>query len=318
MRIAILSTWHRRCGVGYFYRRAFRQLGHDVVGIGSWKADEPYGTRGREPEVQIGGGPVFGYAEIAPVLYYPERADLLVIADGGEGLQVTGVPDDVRLVHLSSEGVGWRDAQTPHRYANIMRADMDGSVAWLPNAFDLLEHPPRTMPVMHIGERELSDGDGREYDLVQLASSRDARRFIWDRVLRTAPDLHCLFGDIWGPSYAAAYQHALATFTCSTQDFVTTRVFEAMACGCVVIADRTKAMASLFTEDEHFIGYDRVDGPGGEGMPDPDWLIETVRQIRRDGDGGMAKRVYALVASRDSYAHRAQRILDDVFGKATT
>ncbi len=322
MRIAILGTWHRRCGIPYYWRRALRALGHEVMGIGSWREEEPFGTYGRESDVSM-GAPIPAGASIPRLGIYltgehthcwpgiaqllPWIPDLLLYADGGEAYPIEDPP--MSWVHLSSEGarMAWSRDLTPFRYSEIMCNGCDDGVTWLPKAYDVREHWMR--------DEFLRDPAApKAYDLVQLATPRDARRALWRGVTEAAPDLCTLFGEIWGPAYAAAYQHARMTVVCSTLDFVTSRVFEAMAMGCVVAADRTTAMAALFTEDEHYIGYDPIPGPGGEGMPDPQWLIDTARRLKRDGDGGMAMRAHQAVAGTHSYQERARRVLKDVFG----
>jgi glycosyltransferase involved in cell wall biosynthesis len=306
MRILLLGTWHRRCGLPYYYLRALRQLGHEVVTVGPWRDQEPWGTRGREPQAFLNTSMPVPWRETIAVLNFTEPLDCAIIASGGEGLRwADGDLPDIPWAHIDSEGAAmeWSRGLTPHRYAEIMCNGADAGVQWLPKAFDADEHwiPPYCASF---------SGASREYDLVQLASAREARQHIWHTVRERAPDIHTFFGDVWGPLYACAYQNSLATYCCSTLDFVTTRVFEAMAMGCVVIADRNPSTLKLFNDGEHFIGFDPIPGPGGEGMPDPEWLIDTVRRLRREGDGGMAQRAYELVRGRDSYQHRLRRVLE--------
>lgn len=45
-------------------------------------------------------------------------------------------------------------------------------------------------------------------------------------------------------------------------------------------------------------------------MPDVDWLIETLRRLRRDGDGGMARRAYDAVRNTHSYEARCRAMLE--------
>lgn len=294
--VLLLGTWHRRCGGPYYWRRAFRHAGWDVVGRGPWRADEPFGSHGREPE--ICQDPIDGAHNLAGTV----APDLVFLCDGGEGYRVAHLPPDVPFVHFSTEGsnMGWSIGLTPHRYAALMCNGADADVQWLPNAYDTCEH-------WH------SDGALREYDLVQIASARPARKCLWAQLAVAASDLHIRTGDLWGPLYGAAYRHARATWVCTTLDFVSMRVVEAMAMGCVVIADRQPSMSTLFTEGEHFIGYDGVPGPHGENTPDPQWLVDTARQLRRDGDGGMAERAWRAVQPH-SYLHRVERVLAEVFG----
>lgn len=302
MRIAVIATWHRRNNI-YYYAKALRMMGHDVVTIGPWRDEEPFGVKGREPDYTTERGYVFHYSW-DHITHRKGNFDLALVIDGGEDLQVYGVP--IPWAHMSTEGgplTAWGRGLTPHRYSEIMCNGQDADVRWLPKAFDEIDHVFR-------------DGH-REYDLVQLASAREARRYVWEQVRLRAPDLSCVFGDIWGPMYSAAYQNATATYTCSTVDFVTNRVFEAMAMGCVVIADRTSAMLSMFEDSKHFVGFDPIKLPQfGEGIPDPEWLIETVRHLRDNPSETRRLQIEArlLVADRDSYRHRMERVLTEMAG----
>lgn len=295
MKILLLGTWHRRCGVPYYYTRALRQMGHEVRTTGFWRQEESFGTYGREPDCCI--------EQYTADAVHWSGFDCAIVASGGEGLRwADNDLPDLPWAHIDSEGsnMAWSRDKTPHRYAEIMCNGCDDGVRWLPKAFDKEEHA------------HVIGGAFREYDLVQLASAREARQYIWQYVRHHAPDLHTFFGDVWGPLYACAYQNSRATYCCSTLDFVTTRVFEAMAMGCVVIADRNPSMLQLFKDGEHFIGFDPVPGPGGEGMPDPEWLIDTVRRLCQRHDDDMTMRAYELVRSRDSYQHRMRRVLADM------
>lgn len=303
MKIVVLGTWHRRCGLPYYYARALRQLGHEVIGIGPWQEGEPPGTEDRQPEFRLPfdtRNRESRWYEYEAIKRATGPADLFLLAEGGEDLRLLNAP--APWVHVSTEGDGpimwWSRKLTPFRYAEIMSNGADEGVRWLPKSYDALEHYPSWRQ--------------RSIDFVQLASPREARRYIWQYIAQNAPELTLNVGEAWGLAYGDGYRSGRATFCCSSSDFVTTRVFEAMACRCVVIADRTPSMLELFNEHEHFIGFDPVPGPGDEGMPDPAWLIDTLRKLKRDGDSGIANRAYDRVHGRDSYRERMLRILRDV------
>ena len=269
LNLLLIGTWHRRCGVPYYYSRALRQLGNHVVTAGPWRTEEPFGTDGREPD----------FDTRFENLVLDGKPDAVIVASGGEGLRLPESLIGLPFAHIDSEGAGmeWSRSLTPYRYAEIMCNNCDDGVSWLPKAFDVEEHFPPTY-----------DRDAREYDIVQLASARDSRKWLWATMRREHPDINCVFGDMWGSLYGQAYRHALTTWVCSTIDFVTTRVFEAMAMGCIVLSDLTPSIQSLFMRDVHFIGFERVMRSDGEGLPDAHWLAETVRDLWK----------YPAVASR--------------------
>jgi glycosyltransferase involved in cell wall biosynthesis len=177
-------------------------------------------------------------------------------------------------------------------------------VEWWPNAFDEVEF----VRGPSLAERPL--------DLTQIATPRAARQHFWHQFPLDAPDLKSYFGEIWGPQYSATYRDARATFVAHGCDFVSLRVFEAMASGCLVISDRTPAMLKLFNEGEHFIGYDPITGPGGDAIPTTEMIISAVRKINADlpAAQAMADRAYTLVSGRDSFRHRGEQLLQEVKG----
>ena len=297
MRIVLAYTHHPRC-IAHYYRRAFQQLGHEVVTVGPWADEWPMGTDGREPNIQLHRFLYSHYLyDMLPLAV--RRHDLFILIDSGEKLTIQTIPG--KWAHLALEGTSLEWSDTPYKFAGLMQhVKHPEGVTWSPGAFDVEEHLPGP------------PASERQFDLVQMAIPYESRKFMAVHVPQIAPDLRCKFGEVWGPEYGDTYRNALATWVGSGQDFVTIRVFEAMAMGCLVIADRTPSIAKLFNEDEHFIGYDPLWNQHGEPYPNPTWLVETIRRIRRDGDGGMAARAQALVWSRDSWKHRAQAILDRV------
>lgn len=299
MNILCAFTHHRRSGPNA-YAKALRQLGHNVVAVGPWREQEPFGTKGREPDIRLPDRQPWHYQwiEIQEQLgdFTPDQFWLI---EGGEDLRVYDAP--VPFAHISTEGTNLDWSRPRYKAAEILCNGADPrTVKWLPKAAD--PSPLLSWP--------------REYDLVQLASAREARVHLWQTVQQQAPDLHTFFGDIWGPVYDCAYRNALCTYVCSSIDFVTTRVFEGMAAGCVVIADRTPSIQALFKDGVHFIGYDPVPGPGGEGMPDPAWLIDTVRYLKAHPEvaAEMGRRAWHEVNERHLYVHRVQAVLDEMVG----
>lgn len=303
-RIGILATWHARCGP-WHYAVELQRLGFEVVKIGPYDAGVPFGTRGREPDVILPRAYPAHY-ELGRVL---SDIDQLWIIEGGEDIRALDIPPNLPLVHISTEGthLEWSKGRTPHRYAEIMCNVTSEGVTWLPKAFSEWEYLTGAYP------RTTAE---REYDLAQLASARAARVYVWNEVKRVAPDLNCVFGDQWGPLYYATYENALATFVCHTHDFVTTRVFEAMAAGCVVFSDPTPSMLKLFEPWKHFVPFTaQWHAESGEGYPDPEWLAAEVREMRKSGKHAEIGRVASRLAWwRDSMQHRVETVLTGLDG----
>lgn len=297
MRIALCYTHHRRC-IAHYFRRAFKMLGHEVVTVGPWADEWPMGTPGREADVPLPRYTI-GYYTFEQ-LGIGNNFDLFILIDQGEDLRVWNIP--IKWVHLAIEGTHLEWSYAPYKFASLMQHVTNPvGVTWLPSGFDPEEHLPGP------------PASGRWYDLVQIAIPYESRKFMANHLPQIAPDLHFQFGEIWGPEYGKAYRDSLATWVGSGQDFITIRVFEAMAMGTLVFADRTASIAKLFREGEHFIGYDPLWNEEHSPYPNPQWLVDELRRIRRDGDGGMAERAKQLVWGRDSWTHRAQTILDTVF-----
>jgi len=342
-RIVVLATWHRRCGP-YHYAQALKLLGHEVLCVGQWREEEPFGERGREPDITLPRSepPWYAWSQVAPV----DRTDQIWLIDGGEHLRLTAWPPSIPLVHISTEGsdMHWSRGVTPHRYAEIMCNGVDADVQWLPKAvpptwegtWDELSIAERSYDVVELYRRAFRERfrgpiwratwdelniEGphgrrpeRPYDVVQLASQRDSRREFAERLRGIAPDLNYVFGELWGPLYRYAYCHSLATWVCSNQDFVTSRVFEAMATSCIVFADRTPSMLSLFEDGVDFIGYDPVVGDDGEGAPDVPWFADQVRRLRREPEWrlSIARSAWQKAWTRHTMRQRCEQVLSDV------
>ena len=294
MRVLLVYTHHRRC-IAHWYRRAFAQLGHQVASIGPWADDYPFGVHGMEPthgkQVPMRWPAIFDLAEFEP----PEW-DMLMLIDQGEHLVVNGI--NKPWVHLAMEGTGLEHSRAMLRFYGIKQDTTPHGSIFLPGGYD----------------RELYDRNPqgeRCYDLVQLATPRAARTYVW-KTIQGRGALTTFFGEIWGGAYPAVHHMAIATYACTTQDFVCLRVWEAMAAGCIVLCDRTPTMLSMFRDREHFIGLDTVATSFGEHAPHAFDLEEIVLWVKANHVAriSMANAARELVRSRDSWAHRAQTVID--------
>jgi glycosyltransferase involved in cell wall biosynthesis len=295
--------------------------------VGPWDESEPLGTEGREPHVALpwryAPENLYAWDEIAYAIRYarhygpnkgpavkeaksfPLNACVKILIDGGEGVQVHGIPDP--WIHVAIEGVNLGWSKTPHKFAQIPCNNRQPGVTWLPPGFDVEEH--------------YRDNRVPCYDLGQIAANRMSRKFVWAEVQRLAPDLHCLFRDgLWGWPYAEAHRNMRATFACAGMEFVTMRVMEAMAMGCIVLADRSERMRELFEPGVHYIEFESIKHKDcDERIPDPKWLVEQAWRIRDYGETLEGQSVEAMVDNacvrvheRHSWQHRARTLLEAV------
>lgn len=305
MRILLLYSHHRRT-LNVYYKRALVRLGHQVVSVGPWDEQQRFGTHGRTPDVMLPAAvpPWYAYEQIAAHL--PWTPDLVWLLEGGEDLRVLNVPREIPFVHQSVEGshMEWSRGITPHRYVNFTcNGFAPPDVKWLPYGFDEVEAGPYNVPTAD-----------REYDCAQIGSARESRVLVWEH-LRKATDVHCWFsGDLWGPAHFALYRNARSTFVNQTISFCCPRVFDAMGMGCLLLSDRVPAVTELFNDEEHFLGYDRVFGRDGEGIPHPDWILDIVRRCRREPQWaqGIALAGRRLAWEKHTYRHRVEEVLNDV------
>jgi len=221
--------------------------------------------------------------------------------DHGEDFQVQGIPEP--WVHHCFEGTHHEWSDTPYKSVGIERGTDTAGIEWLPNGYDPTEHFSSAVRLRGVRLNV--------FDLAHFAVSRRGREHVYGEV-RRALDLRTASGELWGMEYGNGLRRSMATWVCVLEDFIPNRVWDAMACGCVLIANRRPALQRFFREGEHFIGFDAVRFVHDELIPDPEWLIATVRRLREQGDGGMAARAYEAVLPH-SYAARAQRMIAKVF-----
>lgn len=299
MRIAMMYVHHPRNVPTFFYRRALRALGHEVISIGPSEESEPYGCHGRRmPTVGLPYQPheerTYAWKHVARAL--PWTPDLVFVISSGDRFAVDGIT--VPWIHLSIEGddTEWSEGLTPCRWAIIPRVGQ--SCRWLPNAYCNMEHAWRAV-----------DAE-REYDFVHMATARDARRIVYGG-LSDYREIHSFIGDIWGPIYAAAHQHGKTTYVCAT--FITQRLVEAAAMGCLVFSNPGVPELIGMQAGEHYIPYGPIRVVHNELGPDPDWLAPAIIDLMRNPAERIriASAAQAHVVDAHSYATRAAMLLGD-------
>ena len=168
-------------------------------------------------------------------------------------------------------------------------------VEWLPLACDPAVHKPLGLPrvydvgfVGHVGAR-----DQRGQLLGALAAHyalNDYRR------------------DYSREEMAVVYNQSNIAFNHAIRDDVNMRVFEAMACGALLVTNRIgNGLLDLFQEGKHLVTYQTQDE-----------LVERVAHYLAHDDErqAIAQAGQAEVLARHSYQQRAEKILNVVFQQA--
>ena len=122
--------------------------------------------------------------------------------------------------------------------------------------------------------------------------------------LAQAFPLH-IAGNAYGDDLSKVYSSSRAVVNRSVRDDVNMRVFEAMACGALLLTDRLSTesgMDLLFAEHEHFLGYSSID----EAVDQLRWSLEHPDERRV-----IARRGHSLVHAQHTYRHRMSALLEN-------
>lgn len=167
---------------------------------------------------------------------------------------------------------------------------------WLPLACDPLIHKaldlPRVYDVGFVGH--IGRGDGRRAQLLKVIE----KSFTLNNYRRPYSREEMVM----------IYNQSKITFNCAISNDVNMRVFEAMACGSLLITDRIgNGLLDLFQEGKHIVTY-----------ATPDELLERVAYyLEHDDEREKIARVgQAEVLTRHTYQRRARHILNVVFQQA--
>lgn len=303
MRVGLWYIDHAKELFAHGIRRGFEQAGHIVVPATCWNPN--CGPRGWLQHGQPAAS--FGYVSgqrlsVPRTFTEAMQCDFHLQVFSGDPLWITFEDDAVTHVFWSLEGPGLSQDHAPLKYVAI-RAQQDAPAHWLPTGFD-----------------PLYVGDGRAwqmraYDLIQVSTVKSARYWVEQRVMPCLDSWGCTgwMGEVWGPPYWAFYRDARLTWVDPVVPFIPTRVWDAMAAGCVVGFPRNAAhdMHDLFTPGVHYLEYDPVP-IAEEYAPDPKWLQHWMRGSA-DNAGLQAIAVQAQeVVQGHTWRARAERIVADV------
>ena len=181
-----------------------------------------------------------------------------------------------------------QEAMLPHfRDAGLPRAE------WLPLACSPSRHHPVDMLPTH---------DFAFAGMTVYVVNRQRMA----RLLRLEEEFTVrIEGALGGDDYCRALAAGRAVFNSSVAQDVNMRVFEAMAVGRPLLTNRDAAangLCKLFTEGEHFLGYD-----------DEDLMAQARRLMEDDGlRARLAKAARSEVLAKHTYRHRVERMLEVV------
>ena len=168
------------------------------------------------------------------------------------------------------------------------------SATWLPLACDPDLHRNHELP--------------KEYDLVFVGHPLPGRRADLLAMLTEKYSAH-FFGNAYRDHLAKAYSRAKIAFNCSIKEDLNMRVFEAMACGTLLLTNRlhdeSDSLSKLFTEQEHLLLYDSEE----ELLEQIEWAL--THEAEREQIAAAGQR---MVYAQHTYLHRMQQILETVFG----
>ena len=178
-------------------------------------------------------------------------------------------------------------------YVERLRADGIAQAYWLPLGFapGLLPDPlpPRDLDFAYVGSMNATVHPERHALLTALA-----RRYPNHYIGPATPE-----------DMARLYSRARVVFNKSVNNDVNMRYFEAMGSGAALVTDpiRGNGVAELFEEGRHYLTYRGVD----------DLLATVDRLLAGEAHRAtMADAARTLVASRDTYAHRATSLMQQI------
>jgi spore maturation protein CgeB len=135
----------------------------------------------------------------------------------------------------------------------------------------------------------------------------------WGKLAPTSPlrgKIRCVDGvqpEVWKKVLTASKMTVVAHYhdgdlPCHQ---VSPKVYEAMACGCMVLCDRQKDAQTLFAEDETIVFYDDAD----------DARAKIAQYLSHDADRRrIADAARRLVAEKHTYVRRMEQLLRSVYG----
>lgn len=179
---------------------------------------------------------------------------------------------------------------TPQRYmVDVYRSHGFSRVYWWPYYFD---------PRVH---RKI-EGIDKEWDICTVMVEYGRRRKNLDALKASWYRFENGY-QLWGEEYSRFLQSGKIVFNQSNHEEITSRVFEALACGCFLITNRIPAHTGfyqLFTPGEDLVLFwNRLD------------LFRKIRYYLRHPDERerIAENGYRKVIANHSSAHRAKEIL---------
>jgi len=118
---------------------------------------------------------------------------------------------------------------------------------WLPYAYDPTWHTPSAIPWTE-----------REYDAALLGLQYPQRTQLVDRLRSRGHSVRYELGLAYGDA-AKVYHNTRVGLNWSSMQDTTARAFELMAFGLPAVLNRVPDLMAMFTDGEHFVGFDNLD-----------------------------------------------------------
>lgn len=254
----VLSCIHYPVAAGRFLYFALKRLGHSVVSVGPAVGSYLPWANGRSMEAH----------EWKPDVALPYDGKSLQYFDTDAVLDKTGfepelvIQMDAQLLlrqrpkcrnvlyaidnHVAPYGAynTFDDIYISHSWGHMSN---QARARWLPCAYDPVYHNQ-----FNAGERPLQVG--------MLGNGYEARQEIINALHRNGVGVSANTGLVY-EAYNAFYNQCKVALVKSVQDDLAMRVFENMAQGCLVVADRAPDMERLgLVDGVHYLGYSDTAG----------------------------------------------------------
>lgn len=274
----LIACPHFAVASGRYYTRAFKRLGHTVKTIGPAMGDQIWGMRIDPQWVWEPEPPGGDWLPDIAINCYHEM--ILEGRLGGAAKVLIGV--DNHVMPYDFPGVSWRARFLAHSWAMGMNKP---NTHWLPAAYD--------------PEAFGNQGRERDLDVAMVAVPYDNRMALMHRMVSAGLNVFGAMGLLWD-DYNGIYNRAKIALCQSACGDVPTRVFENMAQGCCVLADRQTDLPRIgFVAGVDYWPYDAPE----DAVREAKFLLESGRW-REIAANGQAK------VKPHTWDARAQAVLD--------
>ena len=310
MNIAV-SQYFYPCSVGKLFIRAFRRLGHNVIGIGPYTDKLPWTEKdvskyAEHPDVELEWKPQHHIGEA--LARCSVKPNLIVQVDAGfrlagkaEGITNIVIATDPHAFPESYYQESFKNADLQYMmqdwYAKSLR-EVGYPIRWLPYAFD---------PEYHFW----NPNSPKDHIVTLITGLMYGGRIKAKQQLEVALGMNGIFCDngILFDEGCEIYNRGRIALNWSSRQDLPMRFWEGLAYRNVVLTDRAHDLALLeqsfgIREGTHYLGFDTVE----ELVEKARWVMDNPEQAEAIATAGYAK----VWAGNHTYTARAEQILRDV------